>query len=267
MAPANPLLERWRANEPTLGGWMTTADAQIAEYLASTGFDEICVDQQHGFADHMTIGAVFRAIELHGVVPTTRVPGNDFAEIGKALDLGAVAIVVPMVGSPEEAARAAAACHFPPGGSRSVGPLRGSLLRGHHRLEGVDQAACVVMIETSDGVRNVDAIAATPGVDAIYIGPGDLALGLGLSAWSDDWTPEEASIHAEAIERIRTACVSHGVAPGIHTGDGATANRYLEQGFLMITVASDLGLITQGGAAELARARGTADAAAQPAAV
>jgi 4-hydroxy-2-oxoheptanedioate aldolase len=267
MPAANPLLERWRANEPTLGGWMTTADAQIAEYLAGAGFDEICVDQQHGFADRTTIGSVFRAIELYGVAPTTRVPRNDFADIGKALDLGAVAIIVPMVGSPEEAANAAAACHFPPGGSRSVGPLRGSLLRGHHRLEGLDQAACVVMIETSDGVRNADAIAATPGVDAIYIGPGDLALGLGLSAWPDDWSREEASIHAEAIDRIRTACVKHGVAPGIHTGDGRTANRYREQGFLMITVASDLGLIAKGAGDELARARGTADTPAQPTAV
>jgi 4-hydroxy-2-oxoheptanedioate aldolase len=267
MPAANPLLERWRANEPTLGGWMTTADAQIAEYLAGAGFDEICVDQQHGFADRTTIGAVFRAIELYGVAPTTRVPRNDFADIGKALDLGAVAIVVPMVGSPEEAAYAAAACHFPPGGSRSVGPLRGSLLRGHHRLEGLDQAACVVMIETSDGVRNADAIAATPGVDAIYIGPGDLALGLGLSAWNDDWSRGEASIHAEAIDRIRTACLKHGVAPGIHTGDGETANRYREQGFLMITVASDLGLIAKGAGNELAKARGTADAPAHPATV
>jgi 4-hydroxy-2-oxoheptanedioate aldolase len=267
MPAANPLLERWRANEPTLGGWMTTADPQIAEYLAGAGFDEICVDQQHGFADRATIGSVFRAIELYGVAPTTRVPRNDFADIGKALDLGAVAIVVPMVGSPEEAANAAAACHFPPGGSRSVGPLRGSLLRGHHRLEGLDQAACVVMIETSDGVRNADAIAATPGVDAIYIGPGDLALGLGLSAWPDDWSREQAAVHAEAIDRIRTACVRHGVAPGIHTGDGETANRYREQGFLMITVASDLGLIAKGAGDELAKARGTTDAPARPAAV
>jgi len=78
---ANPILEKWRAGEPTLGGWMVTDDPQVAEFLAQAGFDEICVDQQHGLADQSTIGALFRAIELHGVAPTTRVPSNDAAMI------------------------------------------------------------------------------------------------------------------------------------------------------------------------------------------
>src|SRR4051794_17100146 len=198
---ANPILEKWRAGEPTLGGWMVTDDPQVAEFLAQAGFDEICVDQQHGLADQSTIGALFRAIELHGVAPTTRVPSNDFAVIGKALDLGALAVIIPMVNNAEEAAYAAAACHYPPRGKRSVGPVRGLQARSSRRLEGLDEVACVVMIETADGIRNADAIAATPGVDCIYIGPGDLAIGLGLSAWGEDWSPEEAGLHAESIRR------------------------------------------------------------------
>lgn len=257
MASVNPLLELWRSGKPSLGGWLTTADPQIAEYLATCGFDEICIDQQHGLADGGRLAGVFRSIELHGAAPTTRVPANDFAEIGNALDVGAVAIVVPMVDTAEEAASAAAACHYPPRGRRSVGPLRGPLARASKRLEGLDEAACVVMVETAEGLRNVDAIAATPGVDAIYIGPGDLGLGLGMSAWSEDWTADEAAVHANAIATILAACRRHGVAPGIHTGDGVTARRYLDQGFLMVTVANELGLITNGGRAELALARGT----------
>jgi 4-hydroxy-2-oxoheptanedioate aldolase len=258
MTSVNPLLALWRAGKPSLGGWLTTADPQIAEYLARGGFDEICVDQQHGMADASTLPAMFRALEIHGVAPTTRVPTNDFAAIGYALDVGAVAIVVPMVGSADEAAAAAEACHYPPRGRRSVGPLRGTFVRASDRLDALDEAACVVMIETAEGVHNVDAIAATPGVDAIYIGPGDLALGLGLSAWPEDWTPAEARLHADTIERIRQACADHGVASGIHTGDGATARRYLEQGFQMVTVANELGLITVGAKAHLAIARGEA---------
>jgi 4-hydroxy-2-oxoheptanedioate aldolase len=256
MPSVNPLLELWRSGKPSLGGWSTTADPQIVEYLATCGFDEICIDQQHGLAHSSNLAGLFRSIELHGAAPTTRVPANDFAAIGKALDVGAVAIVVPMVGSAEEAARAAAACHYPPRGGRSVGPLRGPLLRASKRLEGLDEAACVVMVETAEGLRNVDEIAATPGVDSIYIGPGDLGLGLGMSAWSDDWTKDEAATHADAIAAVLAACRRHGVAPGIHTGDGVTAHRYLEQGFLMVTVANELGLITNGGRAELALARG-----------
>jgi 4-hydroxy-2-oxoheptanedioate aldolase len=256
MASVNPLLELWRSGKPSLGGWSTTADPQIVEYLATCGFDEICIDQQHGMAHSSNLAGLFRSIELHGAAPTTRVPANDFAAIGKALDVGAVAIVVPMVGSAEEAARAAAACHYPPRGGRSVGPIRGSLLRASKRLEGLDEAACVVMVETAEGLRNVDEIAATPGVDSIYIGPGDLGLGLGMSAWSDDWTTDQAATHADAIAAVLAACRRHGVAPGIHTGDGVTARRYLEEGFLMVTVANELGLITIGGRAELALARG-----------
>jgi 4-hydroxy-2-oxoheptanedioate aldolase len=235
---------------------MVTADPQVAEFMAQAGFDEICVDQQHGLADQATIASVFRAIELHGVAPTTRVPRNDAATIGKSLDLGALAIVVPMVGSADEAASAAAACHYPPRGGRSVGPIRGVQARSSHRLEGLDDVACVVMVETAEGVRNADSIAGTPGVDCIYIGPGDLAIGLGLSAWSEDWSPAEAGLHAEAIERIRAACLRHGIAAGIHTGAGAAANRYREQGFQMITVANDLALVRLGAAIELSIARG-----------
>ena len=261
MASVNPLLELWRSGKPSLGGWLTTADPQIVEYLASCGFDEVCIDQQHGMADGALLAGCFRAIELHGVAPTTRVPANDFAAIGHALDVGAVAIVVPMVSTAEEAAHAAAACHYPPRGGRSVGPLRGSLARASKRLEGLDDAACVVMIETPEGLANVDAIAATPGVDALYIGPGDLGLGLGMSAWPEDWTDDQAKTHREAIATILAACRQHGVTPGIHTGSGATARRYLDQGFLYLTVANELGLITIGGRAELAVARGTGTAA------
>ena len=135
MTSVNPLLALWRAGKPSLGGWLTTADPQIAEYLASGGFDEICVDQQHGLADSSNLASVFRALEVHGVAPTTRVPSNDFAAIGFALDIGAVAIIVPMVGSAEEAAAAADACHFPPRGHRSVGPLRGAFVRASDRLD------------------------------------------------------------------------------------------------------------------------------------
>jgi 4-hydroxy-2-oxoheptanedioate aldolase len=261
----NPLLARWRAGEATLGGWMVTDDPQVAEFLAQAGFDEICVDQQHGLADDASIGALFRAMEVHGVAPTTRVPANDPAMIGKALDLGALAVVIPMVGSAEEAARAVAACHYPPRGVRSVGPVRGVQPRSSHRLEGLDDVACVVMVETADGIRNVDAIAATPGVDCIYVGPGDLAIGLGMSAWNEDWSDAEAKLHAEAVERVRDACVRHGIAPGMHTGSGETANRYREQGFQMITVISDLGLLRYAGEVELATARGERQPVPEPA--
>jgi 4-hydroxy-2-oxoheptanedioate aldolase len=251
----NPLLTRWQAGEPTLGGWITLGGPPVAEHMAAAGFDTICVDQQHGLSDQLMVGEAFRAIELHGVAPITRVPTNDPMQIGRALDLGAQAVIIPMVNNSEEAIRAAAACRYPPRGVRSAGPVRGVRARVSDRLEDLDDVACVVMVETKEGLRNVDLIAATPCVDAIYIGPADLAVALGLPRRREERSPAEAVAHAAAVELIRAACVRRGVAPGIHTDDGDVAAIYLEQGFLMVTVASDMRLLGAGSRQQLAVAR------------
>lgn len=255
MENQNRLIARWRAGQPTLGGWIALGGPPVAEHMAAAGFDTICVDQQHGLSDRIMIGEVFRAIELHGVTPITRVPANDPMQLGRALDMGAQAVIVPMVNSPDEAARAVAACHYPPRGIRSAGPVRGAVARVSDRLEHLDDVACVVMVETSGGLRNVDAIAGTPGVDAIYIGPADLAVALGIPRRREERSSSDASAHAAAVEAIRSACVRHGVAPGIHTDDGETAATYLEQGFLMVTIASDMRLLGAGSRHQLAVAR------------
>jgi 4-hydroxy-2-oxoheptanedioate aldolase len=255
MSTRNPLLARWGAGQPTLGAWMATGDPQVAEILASAGFDSVCVDQQHGLADGVMIGDIFRAIETYGVVPITRVLANDAGSIGRALDRGALAVIVPMVNSGAEAARAISACHYPPRGQRSSGPMRGVIARTTARLEQLDDVACLVMVETADGLREVDAIAATPGLDGIYVGPRDLAIGLGLPAQSEDRSESEARIHADAVEEIRAACRRHGIAPGIHCYDGQTAAGYLEQGFLMVTVTTDARLLADGSRQQLAIAR------------
>jgi len=254
MAYVNPLIAKWKAGQPTMGAWLTTSDPSIAEYFALAGFDEVTADQQHSTIETNDLTSIFTAIEVHGVVPSTRVPYNDYVAIGKALDLGAQMIIVPMVNNAAEAARAVAAFRYPPRGNRSAGPVRPQNVMGGSPRE-LEGAACVLMVETKDGLANVDEIASTPGVDAIYVGPGDLALGLGLDWDPAGWRPSEARAHADAVERVRTACVRHGVTPGIHVGDAETSFRYIEQGFQLITVASDIGLIMAGAASTLQRVR------------
>ncbi len=251
----NVLLEHWRSGQPVLGGWIALGGPAVAEHMAAAGFDAICVDQQHGLSDRIMVGEIFRAIELHGVAPITRVPANDAMHVGRALDMGAQAVIVPMVNTPEEAASAVAACHYPPRGVRSAGPVRGPMARASDRLDDLDQVACIVMVETADGLRNADAIAATEGVDAIYIGPADLAVALGLPRRRAERTGSDAAAHADAVERIRESCVRHGIVAGIHTDDGETAAPYLEQGFLMVTIASDMRLLGAGSSHQLAVAR------------
>ncbi len=255
MAYVNPLIAKWKAGKPTFGAWLTTPDVSIAEYFALSGYDEVTADQQHSTIETNDLTGIFAAIELRGAVPSTRVPFNDYVAIGGALDLGAQMVIIPMVNNAAEAARAAAAFRYPPRGNRSAGPVRPQHVMGGSPRE-LEGAACVLMVETKDGLANVDEIAATPGVDAIYIGPGDLALGLGMGWDSDSRSKSDNEAHAAAVEHIRKVCERHGVTPGIHVGDAEASFRYAEQGFRLITVASDIGLIFGGSAATLQRVRG-----------
>ena len=254
MTWVNPLIAKWKTGEPTMGAWLTTPDPSIAEYFALSGFDEVTADQQHSTIETNDLAGIFATIELRGVVPSTRVPTNDYVAIGKALDLGAQMIIVPMVNNAAEAARAAAAFRYPPRGNRSAGPVRPQHVMGG-KPEELEGAACVLMVETKEGLANVDEIAATRGVDAIYIGPGDLALGRCMGWDSDSRSALENEAHAQAVETIRLACERHGVTPGIHVGDAETSYRYIEQGFRLLTVASDIGLIFGGAADTLERVR------------
>jgi 4-hydroxy-2-oxoheptanedioate aldolase len=254
MAFQNPLIAKWQAGQPTLGAWLTTPDSSIAEYIAACGYDEVCADQQHSNISVDSLAGIFQGIAARGSVPTTRVPFNDYTAIGKSLDLGALAVIIPMVNNRAEAARAVSAFRYPPRGLRSAGPVRAPYVMGDDPKD-LERAAVVVMVETKGGLANVDEIASTPGVDAVYIGPGDLALALGMSWSSSERSASENEAHSAAVEHVRKTCERHGVAPGIHVSEATLSATYIEQGFRMVTVSADLGLIMMGGRADLALVR------------
>jgi 4-hydroxy-2-oxoheptanedioate aldolase len=252
----NPLRARWRAGEATLGAWLQSRDVLVAEALASSGFDHILVDQQHGSASASDLPALFMAIAAGGSVPLTRVPVNDAMAIGRSLDLGALGIVVPMVNSREEAERAVAACRYAPGGIRSWGPIRAGAVIGSTDPAEIDHApVLIVQVETEAAVDAVEAIAATPGIDAILIGPADLGLSLGMSPHGAQRSVSESVRHAAAVGRVREACDRAGIAAAMYCTDGACAGRHLDQGFRMINVVTDIALVRGAALAELARAR------------
>ena len=180
-------------------------------------------------------------------MPLLRVPGNEAWLIGRALDLGARGVVVPLVSTPEEAARAARACRYPPDGARSWGAVRSSGELGSVASERNAAVLCIVMIETVQGVENLEAICGTPGVDAVYVGPRDLALDHGLEPG-----PELDAL----IAGIAATCRRLGVPAGIHTGSGEAARRSIEAGFSFATIASDRDLLARAARAELAVALG-----------
>lgn len=255
MLTPDDIRARWAAGEPTYGLWAALSDPFAIELAALSDLDYICLDQQHGTIDFAHLGSLLPAIERHGVLPITRVPANEPWVIARALDAGAMGVVVPMVSTPAEAAAAVSGCRYAPRGVRSFGPIRASVSAGSSDPAFLESVLCIVMVETVEGLANLEEIAATPGVDAIYVGPADLGLSLGVAPTLDPVEPR----HAEAIEAIRLACEKAGIAPGIQCNDGAHARRQADAGFLMVTIAKDSALLQSAVKRELAAARGDAD--------
>src|SRR5262249_8577474 len=161
-------------------GWLSVSHGFTAEVMARQGFDALCVDMQHGLTDLNSLWPMLQAISQTETVPVVRVPWNEPAVIMRALDMGAYAIIVPLINTAEEAAAAVSACRYPPVGSRSSGPLRAALYGGaNYQAEANGEIVVLAMIETKEGLANLESICATPGLDGIYIGPADLSYALG----------------------------------------------------------------------------------------
>jgi 4-hydroxy-2-oxoheptanedioate aldolase len=244
-------LKHAAAEGTALGAWMFLREPLLSETASKVGYDYVCVDLQHGTSSFEHLDAHLQAICLGGATPVVRVPWNEPWMIGRALDGGALGVIVPMVNSPEEASRAVAACRYAPAGERSAGPI-GAMTRhqGYFRSANTD-VTCIVMIETAEAVERIDEILSVPGIDAVYVGPADLSLTLGLSPSSDQQDPR---FH-EALAAVVAACDRHDVIPGIHA-TSALAEARRAAGFRMITVAFDHAPVAASLAADLERARG-----------
>jgi 4-hydroxy-2-oxoheptanedioate aldolase len=245
------LRDRWRNGETTLGGWLATPSTVMAEATARAGFDYVCIDTQHGAIEYSDSVGLIQAILLGGSSPIVRVPWNEPGVIGKMLDAGAHGVIVPMVNTPAEAEAAVRSARYAPDGSRSYGPSVAGMRTGDYLSWAADHAAVIPMIETRQAVDDIDNILAVPGIDAIYVGPADLSLTLGLPPANNDDSPE----FVEAYATISAACARAGVVAGCHANGDLTPRR-IAGGFRMVTVTTDLVAAKLGYAAELDRARG-----------
>lgn len=243
------------SGQVVFGLWSAVPSAFAAEIMVLGDPDYVCIDQQHGVIDYRDMVHMAAAVEARGSLPITRVPSNEPWLIGKALDGGLMGIIVPLVNTPEEAERLVRACRYPPRGVRSFGPIRTAVTMRTGALPALQTPLCIAMVETEEGLDNVDAIAQTPGLDGIYVGPADLALGLGLEPGLESADP----VHAAAIERIRVACEKYGKFAGIQCASGASARAYAERGFGMVTVAKDSAMLQASSIREMRVARGGDD--------
>ena len=245
------LREKWAAGDETLGFWLSVPGFVTAEASARQPVDYVCIDTQHGVIDYQQSAQMIQAIELAGGTPIVRVPWNEPGIIGKSLDAGAYGVVVPMVNTREQAEAVVRAVRYAPDGSRSWGPVMAGLRHADNRAWAAEHIAAIPMIETAEALSNLDEILSVPGVDAIYVGPADLSISLGLEPGNNDGDQR----FDEALSTIVEGCRRHGVVPGIHS-TGALTPKRREQGFRMITVTSDALAMRMGYAAELAAARG-----------
>ncbi|KUI25103.1 aldolase [Mycobacterium sp. IS-1742] len=251
MNPHGRLRDALDEGAPLFGGWVVGPTATGPDAFATTGYDYIGIDCQHGYLGDADAASMLRGLEHVPIATVVRLPTADPAPIGRVLDAGADAVVVAMVESAGEAAAAVAATRYPPAGVRSYGPLRPSL--GHDTAGLEDRASVFAMIETTRGVSAVDEICAVPGLRGLYVGPADLAISMGYgpaSAWRE---PEVR----EAMAHIAAAATAAGVVAGVHAGSGTVGKDAVGMGFRMITLASESQALRRGAAAHLAEARST----------
>lgn len=240
------------------GFWSVTAQPGVVDTAADASPDFIVVDTQHGVDLALVDATLFSLMAGYGVPGLVRVESIDLGRIGRALDLGAAGIVVPLVETAEDATRAVRATRYAPRGGRSygmqtrrVGPFE-------------EDPFVVIQVETATAIDEIDSIAAVDGVDALYIGPADLGLGLGGSPAPDvdavfDGTHGNAESLAGAFRAVVDAADANGIFPGLHTANGESSARAVEEGFRMTSVTSDLGLIGSGVRQHLAAARNAED--------
>jgi 4-hydroxy-2-oxoheptanedioate aldolase len=232
--------EIWAGGDAVISGWLHISDTYAAEVMAHAGWDSLVIDVQHGSSDFQDALAMMQAISTTQTVPLARVPWNDPGMIMKLLDAGCYGIICPMTNTREQVERFVGACRYPPAGYRSYGPFRASVYGGADYAENANETVVTMaMVETAEGLENVDDILSVPGLDAVLVGPADLGLSLGLGADVDRNEPEIV----EAIDRVLESAERNGVAPAIFTKSPAYAREMIGKGFRFVSVGVDADLL------------------------
>lgn len=271
--PINTFKHALQAGRPQIGLWLGLADAYVSELLAGTGYDWLLVDGEHAPNDIRSTLSQLQAIDsarhalsagdtsAHAVV---RLPIGDTTLIKQNLDLGAQTLLVPMVDTAEQAAQLVRGTRYPPEGIRGMGSALARASRWQqypgYIHEANAQVCLLVQAETVQAMDNLDAIATTPGVDGVFIGPADLSASMGYPG--NPGHPAVQAAIADGIARIRKA----GKAPGILSTTEEQAHKWLDAGALFVAVGVDTILLKKAATDLLARYRApAAPDAAQPA--
>lgn len=232
----NIIKKIWEDGGTVVNGWLTISSSFSAEVMAHQGFDSLVVDLQHGAVDYQSALTMIQAICTTQVVPLARVSWSDPAELMRILDAGAFGVICPLVNDSDQAEALVRACKYPPRGYRSCGPIRAKYSCGADYLDHADNNTLIIpQIETAQALDNLDRILEVPGIDAVYVGPSDLAMSLGSHARSG----QHDLVVLAAKKRVAETCKRHGKIAGIHTPSAKSALDAVEEGYRFITIASD----------------------------
>ena len=247
----NPVKRDLQAGRPSVGTWLSLGSIIASRFLARAGFAWLTVDIEHSLVSWETACHMFAAIADAGCTPLARVPANRHDHIKRALDTGAHGIVVPMVNTREEALAAVAAAKSPPVGTRSVGgsvhALNFGTTAADYYAHANDEILVVLQCEHIQAVRDADAIFSVPGLDAIFVGPNDLA----ASMRDPSGRPPSAEATTAAMTTILETCRKHKVAPGVHCMNAEEARQRIAEGWQFIAITSELKMMLDGAAAAL----------------
>lgn len=229
--------------EPVLGTFCGIANASAVELTGTCGFDFLCIDAEHSPIDRGTAEQLIRAADVSGVPAIVRVPGLNAEAIASVLDSGAKGVLVPRVGTAEQAIAAVKATRYPPYGERGVGPGRAAAYGSgisECLSKANDELLLAIQIETAEGLQNIEAIAAVDGIDVIFIGPGDLSVSLNAMG------PEHAERLNQAITTIVTTSQKAGKVTGIFRLSTNDINDWRGLGVSFFVVASDTMFLAAG---------------------
>lgn len=250
-APINLMKQKLLKRELTIGCWLTLASPAVAEAVAHCGCDWLLIDAEHGPSDIPIIFSQLQAIDAarangaaaHAAV---RISWNNAPLVKRIMDCGAQTIMFPSIETPEEAALAVAATRYSQGGNGGIRGVASTVRAATYSLDkdyvstANDQACVIVLVESTKAFENVEAIAATEGVDCIFIGASDFAASLGHLGNS---THNDVQ---SAIAYITAVCAHHGKAVGIYASDVESAKRYRDMGMHFIALSSDAAWLTRG---------------------
>lgn len=241
------LASRLRAGETVLSAWSHLPFALVAETLAGFGFGAVALDMQHGGHDEASVLASMGPIIARNSSPVVRIPVGRFEMASRALDMGAEAVIAPMINSLADARSFAAAVKFPPVGARSWGPFRAQALHGMPSAQAYLEAAnrdtlAFAMIETREAVGIAGDLLAVEGIDGVLVGPSDLSI-----AWTQGRTVDPAlGDMMPAIAEVAAAARGLGKLAAVYVADPAMAGSYARMGFTLIALGNEVRYMNDG---------------------